>query len=60
MISPAQQGLEDAVEAAVVRLGDWLCDNTNLVFEEQPEIDGIRADLSNAYDAYRIATGRKL
>jgi len=43
--------LRAAVERAVELLGDWLTDNTVEVFEEQPEIDGIRADLQAALDA---------
>lgn len=37
-----------AINTAVTALGDWLTDNTDVVFEEQPEIDGIRAELDAA------------
>lgn len=37
--------LTKAVDITVERLGAWLTDNTEEVFEEEPEIDGIRCDL---------------
>lgn len=39
-----------AVEQAINDLGEWLCDNTDKVFEEQPEIDTIRGQLQDALD----------
>lgn len=43
--------LQQAVSQAIEQLGDWLTDNTEEVFEEQPEIDEIRAALSDALQA---------
>ena len=37
-----------AAHEAVANLGAWLTDNTEAVFEEQPEIDTIRAELDAA------------
>jgi len=37
-----------AIATAVTELGNWLTDRTDKVFEEEPEIDGIRADLDAA------------
>lgn len=31
----------------VARLGEWLTDNTEEVFEEMPDVDGARADLDD-------------
>ena len=43
--------LRKALEDAVSELGIWLTDNTEEVFEEQPEIDDIRCDIQEALDA---------
>jgi hypothetical protein len=39
-----------AVASAAEILGDWLTDNTDLVFEEQPEIDSVRTELLDALE----------
>lgn len=49
--------LQKAVEDAIWELGAWLTDNTVEVFEEEPEIDGIRARLNDALEATRIPSG---
>lgn len=49
-LAPPEDALRKAVADAIERLGNWLTDNTENVFEEQPEIDGIRADLQDALD----------
>jgi hypothetical protein len=33
-------------------LAEWLVDNTDHVFEEQPEIDGARADILDFIEAH--------
>lgn len=38
--------LEAALQDVETRLGEWLADNTDEVFEEQPEIDGLRMDVN--------------
>ena len=45
-----------AVEQAINDLGEWLCDNTVEVFEEQPEIDTIRGQLMEALDHDTVQT----
>lgn len=47
--------LEKAVEEAIAELGNWLTDNTDEVFEEQPEIDNIRTGLIDALERSRKA-----
>lgn len=37
--------LRDAIENAAGDLGHWLTDNTDEVFEEEPDIDGVRSSL---------------
>lgn len=39
--------LKKAIEVAIEGLTDWLLDNTEKVFEEQPEIDDVRSGLQN-------------
>lgn len=40
--------LTKAINDAIEQLGVWLTDNTVEVFEEEPEIDDIRAELEEA------------
>jgi hypothetical protein len=40
----------DLIKAAELILNRWLVDNTELVFEEQPEIDEARMLLNNAIE----------
>lgn len=37
--------LREAIENATADLGHWLTDNTEEVFEEEPDIDGVRSSL---------------
>lgn len=40
-----------AAHEVVARLGAWLTDNTEEVFEEMPDVDGARADLDDLLHA---------
>jgi hypothetical protein len=51
-MTPLQQCVQNAIDA----LGAWLTDNTVEVFEEQPEIDGIRLTLQEALWAESSST----
>lgn len=42
--------LEGALMHVESRLGDWLTDNTDEVFEEEPEIDGLRGTVQDVLD----------
>ena len=44
------QNIIDCLSRAVDDLGAWLTDNTDGVFEEQPEIDNIRTLLMDALE----------
>ena len=44
---------QDALENIETRLGEWLTDNTENVFEEEPEIDGVRGLVDEAREACR-------
>lgn len=43
--------LYQAVDGVTDQLASWLSDNTEKVFEEQPEIDDARGDLLDALQA---------
>jgi hypothetical protein len=44
------RALEAAVLLATEMLAEWLIDNTEKVYEEQPEIDTIRGNLLDALE----------
>jgi hypothetical protein len=54
----AAPALLSTMDRAIELLGDWLTDNTETVFEEQPEIDDIRSELIEAVASARAASCR--
>ena len=51
-----KQTTEDLIRQAERILNDWLVDNTEEVFEEQPEIDTVRGLLLDALDLIKPPT----